>query len=171
MSLDIEKVYVLIKGEQIPTSSSFSSLSDVINFAFSDTLADGTGLDQANIVWHVGARTLAANTEETWDLRGGVTDRFGTTLNFVKVKLICIKNNSATDVDLAFGGTFSNPFEGWTNDAGSSVLIKKGGCFFLFDPSAAGMGTTSGTADKININNTNIDDNATYDIIVIGTSA
>ncbi|HEB79290.1 MAG TPA: hypothetical protein ENI79_02295 [Rhodospirillales bacterium] len=138
------------------------------NILFTDTLANGTGLDQADQEWS-DQRTLAATSEEI-DLAGSVNDIHGTTLTFAKIKGIYIRNLATTvGYDLAVGGSATNGFINWVGDATDIINIAPGGVFCLYNPSLAGYAVTAGTGDLLKINAGA--NSITYDIALIGTSA
>lgn len=170
MSLNIEKVYFLVKGAQTPATDSFSTLTDAIQYAFTSDLTDGTGADFADQVYHSGARGLAASANETFDLAGGVSDKFGNVLTMATVKMILVKNTSAI-ATIEVGAAGANPWEGWTGAAGSSITVGPGGMMALFDPSANAMEVTAGTGDVLKVLNNDGSNAATYDIIIIGASS
>lgn len=169
MSLDIEKVQFLVKGTQTPASSAFSTLTDIIQYTFSDDLNNGTGPDLADQIYHSSARNLAASANETFDLAGGIADQFGNTLTMATVKLIVVKNTSAVAHIEVGNGT--NPWEGWTIATGSSVTVAPGGLFVLYDPTSAAMEVTASTGDILKITNNDGSNAATFDLILVGASS
>lgn len=169
MSLTIDKVYFLLKGTQTPTSSSFSTLTDVIQMAFTDDLQDGTGADFADVVFHSSGRTLSASANETFDLAGGISDKFGNALTMACVKALFIKNSSA--VATLEVGNATNAWEGWTTTATSTITVGPGGMIALFDPSANAMEVTASTGDILKITNNDGSNSATYDIIIVGATS
>ena len=171
MSLDVEKINFLIKATQTPTSSSFSTLTDVVSIGFIDELNDGTGADFADQIYHSSGRSLAASANETFDLAGGITDKFGNTLTMATVKLLYIKNTSAEGTNIEVGNATSNAWNGWTSVAGSSITVGGGGMIALFDPTANAMEITAGTGDILKIENLDGSNSATYDILIIGASS
>jgi hypothetical protein len=170
MTLDIEKIYFLVKGTQEPTSSTFSTLTDKIQMAFADDLNDGTGEDFADQVYHSTARPLATSANETFDLAGGISDKFGNVLTMATVKMIYIANTSAI-ATLEVGAAGANPWEGWTGNAGSTITIGPGGMMALYDPSANAMEVTASTGDVLKVENNDGSNAATYDIIIVGASS
>ena len=172
MSLDIQTIQLLIKGTQTPASSSFSTLTDVIQIVFTDDLNDGTGADFADVVYHSSGRNLAASANETFDLAGGITDKFGNTITMATVKAIYVKNTSATEgTNIEVGNATSNAWNGWTSVAGSSITVGQGGMIALFDPTANAMEVTAGTGDILKVENLDGSNAATYDIIIIGATS
>ena len=145
-----------------------SNVTDALSLNYSDTTADGTGLDQADIMWH-DSRTLAATSEDL-DLAGTLTGSFGTTVTFAKVKGILIKNTSTTATEiLSVGGAAGNQFVNWVSATNDEINIGPNGVFLLFNPSAAGYAVTAGTGDLLKIDAGA--DTITYEITVWGTTA
>lgn len=132
-------------------------------------LSSGTGSLAVDIEY-IDQRTLAASANETIDIRGAVTDPFGTTLNFVKVKGIFIKASSANTNNVLFKPAASNSFLGPFNAAADQVAIPPGGCFLVTAP-VDGWSTVAGTGDDIYLANSGAGTSVTYDIHIIGTSA
>ena len=170
MSLDVEKINFLIKATQTPTSSSFSTLTDVVSIGFIDELNDGTGADFADQIYHSSGRSLAASANETFDLAGGISDKFGNTLTMATVKLLYVKNTSAEGTNIEIGGA-TNAWEGWTTTATSTITVGGGGMVALFDPTANAQEVTAGTGDILKIENLDGSNSATYDILIIGASS
>ena len=144
-----------------------STIRDSSNVSGSDTLTSGTGLDQADRIFH-DRRSLAATTEEL-DLAGSLTDVFGAALTFVKVKGIWIKNNNTTAAQtLTVGGAASNAFLLFA-DATDKMAIGPNSQLFRWEPSLAGIPVTAGTGDKLKFDAGAV--TISYDIVIIGTSA
>ena len=132
-----------------------------------DALANGTAADQADLLfWD--KRTLAATSEEL-DLAGGLTDAFGNTLTFVKIKGILIHNRSTTATEnLAVGGAAANAFANWVASATDILNVGPSGMLLLWSP-MDGYAVTAGTGDLLKIDAGT--DTITYDILLLGTSA
>jgi len=133
------------------------------------TVTDGTGANQMDIIWH-DQRTLAATTSENLDLAGSLTDTYGTTLTFVKVKFIYVGAATANGGLIQVGGAASNAFVNWVANSSDIIQVRAGGAFILYTPDATGYAVTAGTDDILKINNTDSAE-ATYDIVIGGTSA
>ena len=134
------------------------------------TIASGTGANQMDLIWE-DTRALAASTGEDLDLAGGLTDAFGTTLTFVKVKLIWISAASANGSTISVGGASATQFVNWVANASDIVKVRPGGCMLLYAPDATGYGVTAATGDLFKILNDDGAAGATYSIIIGGTSA
>lgn len=133
-------------------------------------LSSGTGANQADRVWS-DTRTLAASASENLDLAGVLTDAFGATLTFVKVKALLVRAATGNTNDVLVGGHASAAFVNWVSDATDIVVVKPGGLFLLVAPNAAGYGVTATTADLLKVANSSGTTGVTYDIAILGTSA
>lgn len=135
---------------------------------YSDSLTDGTGaVDTADLVFS-DRRTLAGTTENL-DLAGSLTDAFGQTITFARIKMIFIHNrNTSVGHTLTIGGAASNAFVLFS-DTTDKYPIGPNGMMLLWEPSAAAKAVTASTGDILKIDagaNTIV-----YDIIIVGSSA
>lgn len=132
-----------------------------------DSLADGTGaVDTGDLMWS-DTRTLAT-TSENLDLAGSLTNAFGATVTFARVKAVLIHNKSTTvGQTVTIGGAASNQFLLFT-DASDKYTLGPNGVFLIWEPSAAGKVVTAGTGDSLKIETSA---SITYDIVIIGSSA
>jgi len=130
-------------------------------------LATGTGYGKADIAF-MDTRTLASNTSENLDLAGSLTDAFGTTITFVKVKAIEIENPEASTTNLTVGAAGSNTFVGPFADATDAIVLKPGDKFVAI--SRTGWNVTATTGDILKIANAS-GAAASYNIKLIGASA
>jgi len=156
-----------------PTSSSI--------FTLSDTLADGTAVDQADIVYF-DSNTLIADATESYDLSGALTDVYGDTITAARVKFLGLKNTSSTASVLKLGGGTgddgTNAFDTWivsctgtTANLGSEgVLVRPGGMFALWAPDATAYAVTAATADILMVQEMSTLA-AAYDLMVIMATA
>lgn len=142
------------------------TVATTAQYLISDSMADGTGTDQSDLLWF-DQRTLNTTTE-TLDLAGSLTDVFGDTVTFVTVKGFYAKcNGSASGNKLTIGGASSNAFTGWFSASNDQLEILEDGICFLWCPTV-GYTVTAGTGDILEIE-TNY--NGTYDIALFGTTA
>lgn len=130
-----------------------------------DELANGTGADQADLLYFA-QRTLNTTTENL-DLAGGLTDPFGDTLTFAKVKGLYIKcNGTTTGNKVTIGGAGANTFPLFV-DTTDKLEIKAGAELVLWGPTD-GYTVTAATGDILLVE-TNY--NGTYTIAIWGTSS
>lgn len=131
--------------------------------------ASGTGLNQADKIFH-DTRTLLASATEDIDLAGSLTDALGAALTFVKIKHILVNAATANTNNVNVTRPAANGVPIFLA-AGDGVPVQPGGTFVWNTPTAAGVAVTAGTADLITITNSAAGTSVTYDIIIIGTSA
>lgn len=136
--------------------------------SFLDSLANGTGSDQADLLWW-DTRTLTATSEDL-DLAGSLLDPLSqAAMTFAKIKGIFIENTSTTSTEiLIVGGAAANQFINWVGDASDAVKIGPKGVLLLWSPED-GYAVTADTGDLLKIDAGS--DTITYNIILIGTSA
>lgn len=143
---------------------------DLKTTPFKWAITSGTGANQADLLWH-DQRTLTASSTEDLDLRGTLTNAFGSTVSNARVKGIIIKASSSNTNNVLVGGASSNQFVNWVSDATDVVVVRPGGCFMLMAPDSTGYAVTAGTGDLLKIANSAGTTSVVYDIIVIGASA
>lgn len=129
-----------------------------------DVLDSGTGANQASQVWS-DTRTLTTGANETLDLNGSLTDAFGVSVTFTKVKLLYIRNKGTTA--LTVGGAASNGFVSPFGSATDVVKVPPGGELRLYAPDATGFAVVAGTADQLKIANA-AGASCDYDILIVG---
>ncbi len=122
-------------------------------------LANGTGENQANIMWHDRRLVTAATPDDVLnlDLAGGLTDVFGTTLSFVKIKAMLFINRgipngsggwtTALGADLLIGGASANQFDTFVNASGTAKIVVPSGGALLMSAPVDGWAVTAGTGD------------------------
>lgn len=133
-------------------------------------LSDGTGANQGKTIWS-DERTLAASASENMDFSGGLTDAFGNSIVFTKLKALIIKADSGNTNDLKVGGAAANPIVGgpFGVDGSQVVAIKPGDSMTLFSASAAGcLAIAAGTADILKVLNGGSGTGVTYEIVAVG---
>ena len=153
-------------------TKTFSSSNAVFspNYSVTWTVADGVGANQGDLVY-MAERTLADGIAEELDLYGGLTDAFGDTLNFARIKAIAIRITSGAS-NLIVGGAAANTFVGWFADATDKLTVPFGGVLLLTSPDATGWAVTDATADLLKFQHDGTDTaDITYELTLIGASA
>ncbi len=144
---------------------------------FTDTLATGTAIDCADRLY-AATRTLSATTGEDLDLAASLSDAFGASLTFARVKMLYVALNQTTaGYTLQVGGSGSqtgatattNQFINWVASATDIVNVRGGGAFLLYTPDVTAYAVTAATGDLLKVYNPNAG-TVSYDIIVIGAS-
>ncbi len=120
-------------------------------------MSNGTGDNQANIMWKDRRIVTAATTDDELDLAGSLVDVFGSTLTFTSIKAIRIHNRGIPDgsggwttalgADLLVGGAATDPFTTFLNGLGiAKVTVPSGGVLLMSAP-VDGWSVAAGTGD------------------------
>ena len=132
------------------------------------SLANGTGNNQADLVWS-DTRTLSASATENLDLAGSLADAYGATITFAKIKAIIVTAAAGNTNDVIIGNAASNGFTGPFGGATHTVQVKAGGVFLIAHP-GTGWTVTAGTGDILKMANSAGTTSVTYSVIILGTS-
>lgn len=161
--LTIEAVSTLTKTLDLASGTVPLTLKKLFN------LADGTGANQADLVFH-DTRTLAASATEDLDLSGILTDAYGVAISFVRIRGIFVAAASANTNNVLVGGAASNGFINWVSDVSDKIVVRPNGVFALVAPDATAYVVTGGTGDLLRIGNSGAGTPVSYDIVLIGAS-
>lgn len=145
-----------------------TALTYAPSLSWTFSLASGTATGQVDLLY-AGTRVLALSTSEDLDLAGGLTDVFGATLTFVKVKYIYIKAAAANTNNVVVGGATSNQFVGPFGAGTHTLAILPGAVLELMHPTT-GWTVTPATGDLFKVLNGGAGTSVTYDLIIAGTS-
>ena len=140
-----------------------------LNLSVKTSMADGTGSGQSDLLFS-DQRTLSASATEDLDLAGSLTDAFGSTLTFVKIKAIVITAAAGNTNNVTVSPDATNGFTGPFNAVADLISIPPGGSFVVTAP-ASGWTVTASTGDLLTLANSGAGTSVTYDIVLIGTSA
>jgi len=163
-----------IRDEIRLTNTGTSELGEITDSVLTSTnypswtVTDGTADNQANMVFR-DQRTLSGSASENLDLAGGLTDSYGATMTFVDVKMIYVSAASANGGNIVVGGAASNAFLGPFDNATDKVNLPASAWLKWVNP-IDGYAVTAGTGDILKIENSD-GSSATYDIVIVGTSA
>lgn len=129
-------------------------------------LTNGTGSGQASQMFH-DTRTLNASASEALDLYGGLTNAFGVTINFVKLKFVFIRARAANTNDVQVTRTATTGILLFMAD-GDGIALGPGEFFMYFSPTT-GKTITDTSDDTLTITNSAGGTSVTYDIVLVGT--
>lgn len=132
------------------------------------TVANGTSSGMADKVWG-DTRTVTTGATDSLDLAGSLTDAFGETITFVKVKAILVYAAAANTTTLTITRPTAAGVVLFGAADGTVAALSAGGFFAWVDP-AAGFTVGSTSSDALDIVNSS-GASASYEIIVVGTSA
>lgn len=140
-----------------------------LNESWSDSLANGTGASQADIIWW-DTRTVGAGANDDLDLNGTLIDAFGNTVDLLHVKGIFISSTATVAADtLSLGAEGVAEWVSWVGGAGDKLVVGAGGVFLLTSP-ITGYVMVGAASDTLRIHNDSGANAVTYTIIVWGTS-
>lgn len=140
-----------------------------LSFKRQFTLTDGAGANQVNRIW-TDERTLAASATEDLDLAATLTDPFGATITFARVKALFVAASASNANNVVVGGAASNGFTTWVSGTTPAVLVRPGGLLALMAPDATGYAVTASTGDLLKVTNSGAGTGVTYQVIVIGSA-
>ena len=150
----------------LASSADLTTNTSNLNYSKSYTITNGTAADMANNIWS-DTRTLTASSAEDLDLAGGLTNAFGTTLTFTKIKGIVIEASSANTNNVQVGGD-SASLATLFGAAADYINVRPGGIFAVYSPDSTGYAVTGTTADILQVANSAGSTSVTYNIIIIG---
>jgi hypothetical protein len=139
-------------------------------YSYSRAFTNGTAINTIDLVY-VTSGTLAASGTLNVDLAGSVTNFFGTTLTFARVKVMYLENTTDTSSSAIAFGNHAAPLVNWISAATSTVAVRNGGCLFLCAPDATAYAVTATTADGLKLTNSDGTNSATYKLCIAGASA
>ena len=143
---------------------------DSLSFTDKDNFTNGAGANQGNQHWHDN-RSVSSGADDDLDLNATLTDAFGASVTFTKVKALYIRNKSTTDA-LRIGGGASNEWIGAATPflaAGDKIVLPPGADMLLRCPTAAGWTVTAGSADTLRVSHPGTTSAAiSYDIAILG---
>jgi hypothetical protein len=149
-----------------------SKTDDPMSLLIAQTIANGTGANQGNRIFH-DTRTLAGTTSESLSMFdfGGLVDPVGQTYALSRVIMLIIQNKNLTAGNkLLVGGegsgaAWNSPFNNVDTD---KLVVEPGGIIVLYAGSAAGYAVANTTNHLLKIDNGNVAA-VDYNIVVIGS--
>lgn len=134
---------------------------------FSQDLADGSGANQANGVWHAEDQTLSAGGSTSFDLDALDKSLFGdtVTVSFEKVKAILIVNNGTSGY-LLVGGAATDEWYAPFGAAGDTVKVMPESPLLLANAADGWDVTPEAAVLKIAA----VGADGTFDIAILGTT-
>lgn len=164
MALDTK---LAVKLDSVQTSAlDLTSRTAPLSYSYRKALTNGTGANQASIVWS-DHRQIAASSNDDIDLAGVLTDPFGATITFARIKTILVKAADTNVNNVVVGGA-SSTFTTWVTGTSPAVLVRPGGCLLLSASDATSYAVTATSADLLRISNSGAGSTVDYDIVLIG---
>lgn len=150
-------------------TADFESASSAIANALSIALTDGTGAGQADVIFK-DTRTLTASSNEDLDLAGSLTNVYGVTVTFARIKALIVLAASGNTNNVNVSRPASNGVPLFLA-ASDGIPVRPGGGFAWMCSDATGVAVTASTGDLINFANSAGGSSVNYDVIIIGASA
>lgn len=163
--IDHSNVFLKIDS-QLNSALDLDTAIDPLIFSLANLLSNGTASGQASQQFH-DVRTLTASATEDLDLAGGLTNAFGTTLTFVKLKVLLVYAATANtnSVIVSRKATTGIPIF----DADSDSITLAPGDLFLYASPLVGKTITATTDDTLTFTNSAGGTSVNYTVIFIGT--
>lgn len=139
------------------------SLSSTLSYA------DGAGAAAVNRIF-TDTRTLTASATEDLDLAGSLTDAYGATITFARIKAVIVTAASGNTNDVQVTRTASNGVPLFMA-AGDGIALKPGAMVAWADPGATGVPVTAGTGDLLTLTNSAGSTSVTYSIMILGAAS
>lgn len=117
----------------------------------------GAGLNAATDIYVNPTTTIAASATTTFNFNSGLTDAFGTNVDYAMLKGILIINTGTVGITL-----------GGTNPIVAAVTIQAGGCYFVSTPTAAGYEVSTGVSGTVTLTNVSGSVAASYRLVALG---
>lgn len=153
---------------KLTRTADFEAASSTIGHALSIALTEGTGAGQADVIWK-DTRTLAASANESLDLAGSLTNIYGVTAAFARIKAVIVTAAAGNTNDV----NVTRPANGVPMflASGDGMPVRPGGGFAWIAPDATGVVVTASTGDLINFANSAGSTSVDYSVTIIGASA
>jgi len=178
--VDLSQISARIRFEAILSKdldldvTSKAALAREFNLAFDD----GTGEDEVDLVWF-DSISLAAGADTDIDLSGSLTDPWGDSVSFAKIRGLFIKNASTTDAEIQFGGgdggDGTNAWDTWITstaaDGSEAVKVPPGWTWGAAHTGTGGYAVTANTGDILRIKNNDGALAAIVEVVILGISA
>lgn len=139
---------------------------DPLSLLINLTMANGTTTGLVSQMWH-DTRNLGASATEDLDLAGGLTNAFGVTLTFVRLKFLYIVASSANTNSVIVSRKATTGIPIFDAD-GDSITLGPGE-FFIYGSPTTGKAITATTDDTLTFTNSAGSTGVDYSIVMVGT--
>ena len=151
-------------------SLDLKSRTSSLDFRRSLSLVNGVGAGQADKVYD-DTNTLTASATLDIDLVGVLTDAFGATLSFARVKGLFVSADAGNTNNVVVGGAAATQWVGPFGAAAHTVSVRPGGFVAFASSDATGWPAVGGASDLLRIANGAAGSSVTYSIVIVGSSA
>lgn len=130
---------------------------------YSVTLTDGTGANQAQVVWSSSASATTTPTDLELSSLADTRDGASVSVTFTAIKAVYVRNKSDS-IALNIGGPAGPTSGAWFPAVPMS--LQPGGCYLMSAPTASGIAVTPSGPRIARL--AAASENASYDIVIIG---
>jgi len=145
-----------------------SSPTDPLSYTKKISFANGTGLNQADRMWHA-QRTIGGSATDSLDLAGGLLDGLGDAFTPARIKGVLVSAAAANPNILELTRPAINGVPIF-KAAGDALFVVPGGLVLWVAPTAAGVVVTAATGDLIDLVNPAAG-SCICDVAILGASA
>lgn len=168
MSLGNTSVSVSVSSNHVK-SLDLGDANFPISLTQAISLLNGTGAGQGDLIF-TDTRTLTASATENLDLAGSLTDAYGATITFARIKAVVVVAASGNTNDVQVTRPASNGVPLFMA-AGDGIALAPGDFMAWATSGATGKVVTAGTGDLLTVTNSAGTTSVTYTVIIIGASA
>ena len=154
----------------------WANASNSSSFSYTKTLTNGTGANQADLIY-IRSTTLAAGATLNLDLAGTLLDMYGNTITMARFKVLYFELLTTTTASsVTIGGHATVAVGNWItatpdlDTAQPKIRVRNGGCVLLVAPDATAYAVTATTDDTLTLVNADGANVATYRLVIIGSS-
>lgn len=161
-----------VNGKFTKTNTSLNSTSVSQSYTTSNSFATAGAGSGAINQEYMAIRTLAGAATEDLDFAGSLTNFFGETITFARIKSISIELlTTTTSTSIEVGGAAATQWVGPFGAANDTVEVLNGGFVAFSSSGATGWTVTAGSTDLLKILNNDASNTATYRITVFGSTS
>jgi hypothetical protein len=162
---------ITLTASLVNTINTLGTATAALSKGYGSAFTDGTGAGTANRVWWA-TRTLTASSTEDLDLAGSLTDAYGSTITFARIKALVVAASAANTNNVIVGNAASNAVAGLFGSLTHTAVVRPGAAvaWMCGAADATGYVVTAGTADIIKIANSAGSTSVDYDIFVLGNA-
>lgn len=168
MSLGTTSVAVSISGSQIK-SLDIGDATFPVAVTQALSFLNGTGAGMADLIF-TDTRTLTASATEDLDLAGSLTDAYGVTMTFARIKALIViaAAGNTNNVNVIRPASNGVPLFLAASDG---LPVRPGGLLAWGCTDATGVAVTAASGDLITFTNSAGTTSVTYTVVIIGASA
>lgn len=146
-----------------------ANVSAPISRGLQMVLLSGTGAGQADWAFSE-TRSIAASSTFDYDLSGVLTDVFGTTITFARIKAIAVFADAGNTNNVVLGAAAGTQFLGPYGGATFTSHVRPGGMVLHAAPDVTAWPVVGAASDLFRITNSAAGTAVLFDIIFIGCS-